>query len=591
VARFLDPFFARQMRAAHITGLVFVLVKGDAVLFAKGYGHADAAGKVSVCPETTVFPVGSVTKAVTATAVLRLVEQGRLDLHRDVNDYLRHFRVPDRFPEPVTLAHLLTHTAGFDEQNIGTYARAAADAPPLAERVARRLPPRLRPPGRAYGYANYNIDLAGYLAESVAGVPFPRLVEEEILRPLAMRSSGLGEPPPGAGSRAQGHVQRWQGRRPAPPTFDATPSSGLLTTGHDMGRFLRAHLQGGRCGPARVLQEETLRLMHARQFAPDPRVEGIAYGFGEYLANGERALTQSGTFPGFVSLLFLLPERGVGFFVAYNNCHPFRHLNADLIDAFLDRYYPAGPAAEASAGPAAGASLARFAGTYRSLRHSRCTPEKLVTLLHGQVTVREAGDGTLLIGAERWRQQGPLLFTGGGGRPAAFEEDAHGAVAALHLPQGTYERIPWYETLTWHLVALPACAAVFASACLVGLVNAAARLVRRPAAPPPLLLRALRAAAAGLAALNLYYLARLVVVVLTSDLYDFVYGMSAPLQGLLDLFPVLAAGAAVLTALLGAAWWYGVGSRRARVFYSVVAGASLGLLVVYYNLNLFGRYS
>ena len=119
VAAFVENLFPSEMSKRHIPGAVFVLVSGGQVAIARGFGFADLASRRPVDPNRTLFGVGSVSKLVTATAALQLVEQDRLDLTRDINAYLRSFRLEPHSETPVTLHHLLTHTAGFDEKLIG----------------------------------------------------------------------------------------------------------------------------------------------------------------------------------------------------------------------------------------------------------------------------------------------------------------------------------------------------------------------------------------------------------------------------------------------------------------------------------------
>nr|HMT21774.1 serine hydrolase domain-containing protein [Promineifilum sp.] len=111
---FLDELFARQMAEYRIAGAAVSVVKDGQLLFTKGYGYSDVANKIPVDPERTLFRIGSVGKLFTWTAVMQLVEQGKLDLDADINTYL-DFRIPDTYPQPITLKHLLTHTAGFEE--------------------------------------------------------------------------------------------------------------------------------------------------------------------------------------------------------------------------------------------------------------------------------------------------------------------------------------------------------------------------------------------------------------------------------------------------------------------------------------------
>src|ERR1019366_7514020 len=115
VSAFLDGIMPLQLAREDIAGAVVVVVKDGKVLFAKGYGYADVGKKTPVTPDGTLFRPGSVSKLFTWTAVMRLVEQGKLDLDRDINDYL-DVKIPATYPKPITLRNLMTHTPRFEEE-------------------------------------------------------------------------------------------------------------------------------------------------------------------------------------------------------------------------------------------------------------------------------------------------------------------------------------------------------------------------------------------------------------------------------------------------------------------------------------------
>lgn len=155
----LDRFFAGAvgglMEPHHVPGAVVAVVGGGVVAFARGYGVADLQSGTPVDPETTIFRVASVSKLVTATAVMQLVEQGKLDLDGDVAAYLPDLRLPAAFPDPITLRHLLTHTAGLE----GTAASwdfepLDSEPTPLGVALLRYRPLRVRPPGQLISYSN-----------------------------------------------------------------------------------------------------------------------------------------------------------------------------------------------------------------------------------------------------------------------------------------------------------------------------------------------------------------------------------------------------------------------------------------------------
>jgi hypothetical protein len=213
------------------------------------------------------------------------------------------------------------------------------------------------------------------------------------------------------------------------------------------------------------------------------------------------------------------------------------------------------------------------------------TPEKMVTVLTGQFRVQEVAGG-LRIGEEEWSAAGPLLFTRDGDY-TAFEEDAHGVITHLHRPDGTCERIPWYETLPWCIGTLLSCTVVFSITFLVGLIGLLGQIVSRRQEPEALL-RAVRLGATGLSAAALFFLLQLGLLVASSDVYDFLYDIQPRFHLLLALAAALVVLTFSLTALVGGLRWKGVGSRLSRYYYTFVTAVGFVLLALLYNLNLLG---
>src|SRR3990172_1881200 len=165
---FLDELFAKDMEEYHIAGAAVAVVKDGELFFAKGYGYADVENKIPVDPEQTIFRIGSVGKAITWTAVMQLVEQGKLDLDADINTYL-DFHIPDTYPQPVTIKHLLTHTSGLENRLIASGVTDDNDVVPAREFLISHMAARVRPPGDYVNYSNYNAILAGYIVGQVSG--------------------------------------------------------------------------------------------------------------------------------------------------------------------------------------------------------------------------------------------------------------------------------------------------------------------------------------------------------------------------------------------------------------------------------------
>src|SRR6185503_6315777 len=161
----------------------------------KGYGYADIENSLPVDPEQTLFRVGSVTKLFTWTAVMQLAEQGKLDLDADINTYL-DFHIPDTYPEPITLKHLLTHTAGFEDRFFEVLASDADSLVPARDWLISHMPARVRPPGMIAAYSNYGAALAGYIVARVSGQTYNQYIQENILAPLGMLHSTAQSPIP-----------------------------------------------------------------------------------------------------------------------------------------------------------------------------------------------------------------------------------------------------------------------------------------------------------------------------------------------------------------------------------------------------------
>jgi CubicO group peptidase (beta-lactamase class C family) len=158
VEAFLDGMVPTLLQREDIAGAVIVIVKNGDVIFSKGYGYADVKGRVPVSPTATLFRPGSISKLFTWTAVMQLVEQGKLNLDHDVNEYL-DFQVPHTFGRPVTVGNLMTHTPGFEEVLKDLMVDRAADLPSLQAFVIAHQPNQIYVPGTIPAYSNYGADL------------------------------------------------------------------------------------------------------------------------------------------------------------------------------------------------------------------------------------------------------------------------------------------------------------------------------------------------------------------------------------------------------------------------------------------------
>jgi CubicO group peptidase (beta-lactamase class C family) len=424
---FLDEELGREMEKHHIAGAAVSVVKDGKLFFAKGYGDADRKKGIPVDPEQTVFRIGSVTKLFTYTAVMQLVEQGKLELEEDINTYL-DFRIPDTYPQPITLKHLMTHTAGFETRYFEVAALDADDQLPPREWLISHMPARVSPPGDYAAYSNYGTSLAGYIVARVSGEPYDQYIQEHILNPLGMVHTTAYSPmPPDIRAHTSVGYTYEDGAFQVFPHYlgqpALVPAGEVHASATDIARFMIAHLQDGRysasnIAEARILKETTAQQMHSTLYTPDPRILGTAYGFFDFSDDGQRTIGHSGESAPFYTLLLLLPDQDLGVFVAYNS-----EGGSDLIlqhlgfqRAFFDHYYPT-PEVKPIQPPADFAQRAgRFEGTYRTMGSalgSYTTFEK-VGVLFGAVEISDSGDGTLLFSTpwfeRRFVEVEPLYF-------------------------------------------------------------------------------------------------------------------------------------------------------------------------------------
>jgi CubicO group peptidase (beta-lactamase class C family) len=325
-------------RAAPALAAAFVIDGRTSLLSATG--TRDLASGAGVTAET-VFPWFSVTKLVTATAVMQLAERGLLDLDRPVRTYLPTFAFESPHGGEVTVRHLLSHTAGLANPVPITWIHLASEpGPDLDEMVDRLLAEHGRleaRPGSRYAYSNVGYLVLGQVIERVSGERYPDYVRRHVLDVLGCTSSGF-DPPAGA-DVATGYTRSWStmgvlgrfvidGRFLAgsfggfgalrPFLVDGAPYGGLVGTVPDLARFVAAHLGGGALEGRRILSEASTAAMRTPQ--RDLRGGALPTGLGWRLGeiDGEPFAYHFGGGAGFKSEVRLYPGLGAGLAVVAN---------------------------------------------------------------------------------------------------------------------------------------------------------------------------------------------------------------------------------------------------------------------------------
>ena len=396
---YIDGMMSGLIAAGEFPGAAILIIQDGKVVLKSGYGFADIRARVPVDPNRTRFRVASISKLVTATAALQVVEQGKADLNADVNTYLQTFKIPANYPEPVTLANILTHTAGFDDRYLGLGTPLTGAPLPLGQYLAQTMPPRVHPPGKVFSYSNHALALVGHVVENVSGEAFGDYVQMNIFAPLGMESSSFGIPYPmpqdiavpyykggEEGGFTRGELDRVQ----------ASPAGDLITTAADMAKFMLVHLNKGVYGDdEHLLSEPTIERMQTRHFTEAEGLDGWAFGFAEGNRNGVRWIGHDGSWLGFCAQLVMVPETKSGFFVVYNaDCH--FAASASLRKSLFNALWPAKGDIVAEESPDAEGRAQSLAGTYMAVRRARADFTAMAAAA-SQLTVKPAGDGKLLV--------------------------------------------------------------------------------------------------------------------------------------------------------------------------------------------------
>ncbi len=489
VESWLDGFMPYALERGDVAGAVVAVVRNGEVVLVKGYGYSDVDKRAPVDPERTLFRPGSTSKLFTWTAVMQLVEQGKLNLDRDVNEYL-DFKIPARSDGPITLRNIMTHTAGFEEQVKELITDDPAALPALKDYVRQSTPTRIFKAGSTPAYSNYATALAGYLIERVSGETFDDYVDAHIFKPLAMSHSSFRQPLPAAlaGDMSKGYAQASKPAKPYEIVVPA-PAGSLASSGADMAHFMIAHLEGGEYRGGRILSAETATLMHDTALPMIPPLNRMELGFYEQNYNGHRVISHGGDTEYFHSYLHLFLDDHTGLFLSVNSAglegaaHPIREA---LFEEFANRYFPGVPDARKLDAKLAAEHARMIAGDYDDSRRVDTTFLSILGLMQ-PVRIAANADGTISASLIKGINSAPKHYTEvepfvwrdptSQWRLAAKVEG--GKVARLSFdevsPFMVFEPVPWWRSPTW---LQPAVALALVATLLTALLWPVAAIVR-----------------------------------------------------------------------------------------------------------------
>ncbi|MEO6114632.1 MAG: serine hydrolase domain-containing protein [Sphingomicrobium sp.] len=490
VDAWLDGYLPYALKTGDIAGAEVVVVKDGQILTSRGYGYSDVEKRRPVDPDKTLFRPGSVSKLVTWTAVIQLVDEGKLALDRDVNEYL-DFKIPPRDGKPITLRQLLNHTAGFEEAGKDLIAYDAKYSMPLGAYLKRYTPTRIFAPGTTPAYSNWGTSLAGYIVERASGMSFDDYIDRRIFAPLGMTNTTFRQPLP---ARLKANMALGYSRASEKPTpFEIVvpaPAGAMSSTATDMGRFMLAHLQGGALGGNRILSPRAWQTMHNSPLTILPPLNRMQLGFFETNVNGRQVNAHLGDTLGFHSSLHLFMREGVGFYVSFNSGGKegaVGALRGAMFHDFADRYFP-GVQRDARVDPKVAAEHAKaMAGNWIVSRRWESNYLKFAGLL-GQATISTDDKGQLVVSnllgpsgvPRKWDEIAPFVWRDADGEDRLAAQVVDGRPVRWSMdfmsPFMVFDRAPAGQSAGWIMPALYASLAVLA---LTFFFWPAAWLVRR----------------------------------------------------------------------------------------------------------------
>lgn len=479
VESFADSFMADKMKEYEIPGAAIAVVKDGNILYEKAYGYKDRASKEPFTTDTTTFRIASVTKIFTMTALMQLVEQGKVNLDEDITTYLPGIELENPYDKNPTVRDLLTHTSGIDSSVVGdlSHDKIDVDQPHyLMNEMGKKHLVITSEPGKHIAYCSYGSVLAGCIVEEVSGVSCKKYIEDNILQPLGMTHTVMGLED---NNLSKGYISTGKGIEEEELTgdFRLYPEGGMISSLEDMTKFILSYLpnesnaterQQGSTLP--ILEPNTIREIETTQIRFSQVLPGECLGFAEYEAAGKRVIGHAGYSPdGFCSQIDLYPNEGVGTFLIVNQGSN-NYIADEFRDAFVSRYMVSrGETANDFLEPTVDDSQSikqRYTtkdveGTYRFSDYSKTTLCK-GDIFGGmtEVKIERVNDTTILVnGMDEYTQKSyskravtedGLSYQIEGTSNYLVFEPGHEGITYMAMSKdsshGYYERLKWYET-------------------------------------------------------------------------------------------------------------------------------------------------
>ncbi len=434
ISRLANDYFSDPLAEFEIAGIAVAVTSNDTLAWSTGYGYADIEAGVPMDPAKSIVHIASVTKLITAIAILQLTESGKLSLDDDINTYLTSFQIPKSKGQKITIRGLLTHSSGLGEDYLGIAARSPGDVGTLEEFLSTHLPPQVHPSGVAALYSNFGYALLGAAIENASGERYSDYIEEHIFDELGMTKSASNTSAKAAKFNiAPGYFYR-ENILEEPKFYERLgPAGNVLSTVEDIARLMRALLNPSVPNP--VLSPQSASTLFSTQWRPKEGLPGYAFGPWEVPNFAEPVYVIGGEAPGYATRVLVLPKRNLSIIVTANRKDPlpanefFNQVLAQLVQAKSE------PAPQRSE-----AMVADVSGIYRLSRYPRTNFLKIGALFAPEIHVEQRGETALFsyksfnqADEERFQGVDGLFYFDNSTSPIGFDFDDSNTVTRLHF--------------------------------------------------------------------------------------------------------------------------------------------------------------
>jgi len=322
------------VKKGDVPSLSIAVAKGGKIVWEEAFGWANRETRINATPHT-MYSLASISKPITATGLMILVEQGKIDLKKPINDYLGDAKLTayEGTAADATVKRVLNHAAGLPLHYNFFFEDEPYPRPPTDETI-RRYGIILPPPGEIYNYSNLGFGLINYIISRISGKSFTQFMKDEVFIPLNLMHTSV-DIGPGLGDYA---AEKYDGNNKPIPfyKFDHPGASALYSSAHDLVKFGMFHLKNHLSDHYAILKDETIDLMHRENDPDAPNYQKYGLGWGlNNDDNGYRSVSHTGGMPGVNTILKLIPSENIAVVVLCNKGGPLPFVTANQIFSVL----------------------------------------------------------------------------------------------------------------------------------------------------------------------------------------------------------------------------------------------------------------